>query len=116
MFDVFHHGSSGRWYRSRSVATLLEAIELCKKIKADGYGVRVSLFGTDVIWGDWQASIVVKVLTRPTLDMPEGVLYRVVDAESIYWGTFKVVTTWTGARVVLEAGADELIESHASVL
>ena len=36
------HGCSGRWYETtRAYDTLPEALEAARKIKSDGYGVRI---------------------------------------------------------------------------
>jgi hypothetical protein len=43
----------------------------------------------------------IKTITeKPTLALADGV-YKVVDKNGIYWGTYKIVTTWTGARAIL---------------
>jgi hypothetical protein len=41
------------------------------------------------------------VTKKPTADMPLGI-YRVVDANGIYWGTFRVCENWCRERFVME--------------
>jgi hypothetical protein len=53
------------------------------------------------------------VTSKPTKDMPEG-LYKVVDVNGIYWGSYKVATTWTNERCVIEAWGDDLTTCHNS--
>jgi hypothetical protein len=55
MFRIQHHGVSGIWRDYRTVATIEEAAQTCRGLKADGYGVQVWLADGRRLWcAPWQ--------------------------------------------------------------
>lgn len=60
-YAVSHHGTSGRWHAAHKYfATLSEAMEECRRIKADGYGARVvdELKNVVVCNAEWQDDVI----------------------------------------------------------
>ena len=59
-YKVEHHGTSGRWYPIQDdIRTMHDALQLCQKIKREGYGVRVvrESDGSVAMNAPWQDSI-----------------------------------------------------------
>jgi hypothetical protein len=65
-FEIQTHGTSGKWsaiqdcrrfWHETAATTIERAIEVCERIKSDGYGVRLFQDGKMILSAPWQEPV-----------------------------------------------------------